>query len=745
MSVKLVLFSALITLSIIGAIGLYSVIYADLQSLDAQQQRLLPDISVFDETAMPLEVFEGTQQLKQFSSDDEVREFLLKIRSLDSYVNYDDFRSTEWDSDSSLMFASSGMRAQLQSSSPSFARDWSTSAGSGTPFFDTRVDEEAYSGDNPAFSSTNVQVTGVDEPDYIKTDGKYIYVLQDRTLRIIDAYPAETAKIISKTTLDIKQQELHNMFLNGYRLVIFYTSSNSEKRIEELDNPTRRDIVTHAMILDVSDPISPKILKDYEVDGDFHDARMIGDYVYFISTMRAHHNNPVMPYITVHGSSGVVLDPDVFYFDNYESDYKFNTITAINIFDENFVNAKTFLMGSTNTIYTSQDGLYITYKKSISSAHHEAIKKDRFFNTLVPLLSKSVQDKINEIRNDSLIDSSKKHTLVTDILVNAYDSIGYVDKKTLFSNIGEQLAIYDSKVQQDLKNTAIHKIRISEGSIEHQAQGGVPGWLLNQFSMDKYKDSFRVVTTYDHYDGNGLTTRYNAVYVMDDEQLDTIGNLDGIAPNENVFASRFMGEKLYLVTFERIDPFFVIDLSSDTPKILGELKIPGFSTYLHPFDENHIVGIGRDADNFGIQQSGVKIALFDVSDVKKPSVVDDVVIGNSRAAGSEALDDHKAFFLDTNRGILSIPIYDKTDTPSENNSQNTWNGFYVYGLDPQSGFDLEGKIKHSGSKYVHSQTGYRTFYIGDALYTASPSAIKINALDDIQNEINSIRFDYPLE
>ena len=132
--------------------------------------------------------------------------------------------------------------------------------------------------------------------------------------------------------------------------------------------------------------------------------------------------------------------------------------------------------------------------------------------------------------------------------------------------------------------------------------------------MDEKGDRFRVATTTEYYIQHEGTVRSNAVYVLD-EQLNIVGGLDEIAPDESIFSTRFMDDRLYMVTFQQIDPFFVIDLSTDQPKILGELKIPGFSNYLHPFDEEHIIGVGRDTkemDNGRVQQLGIKIALLDL-------------------------------------------------------------------------------------------------------------------------------------
>ena len=190
----------------------------------------------------------------------------------------------------------------------------------------------------------------------------------------------------------------------------------------------------------------------------------------------------------------------------------------------------------------------------------------------------------------------------------------------------------------------------------------------------------------------------NAVYVLD-ESLDIVGKLDRIAPDESIFSARFMGDRLYLVTFEQIDPFFVIDLSQDPPKILGELKIPGFSNYLHPYDDDHVIGVGRDteAKNGRVREHGIKLALFDVSNVNKPKVLDEIVIGN-RYSHSEALHNHKAFLFDKNKNVLSIPVehsrYEQIDSSITSSDRRFWYGFNVYGLDTADGFELKGEIKH---------------------------------------------------
>jgi len=324
------------------------------------------------------------------------------------------------------------------------------------------------------------------------------------------------------------------------------------------------------------------------------------------------------------------------------------------------------------------------------------------------------------------------------------------EKEKLFEKIREALNEYDIKIQEDSRKTIIHKISIDEDKIKYVAKGSVPGRLLNQFSMDENGDRFRVATTTEIYTQYKGTVRSNAVYILD-EQLNLVGGLDQIAPNESIFSARFIEDRLYLVTFQQIDPFFVIDLSSDTPKILGELKIPGFSNYLHPYDKEYIIGIGRDTkeiENGRVKQLGIKIALFNVVDVNNPIVADEVIIGDS-STHSESLNNHKAFFFDKTRGVLSIPISGDEESLNAISSSkmfapeyNRWNGFYVFDLDSSNGFNLKGTVRHSddNDSQYYGIGNARTFYIDDVLYTASDRYLKMNSFNNLE-EINAIKLE----
>lgn len=716
-----------ITIPIIIAISVI-VTAGIMYSIDFEQQPQISEIPVaeiiyVDKTAS--EFFEGTNNIKKISSHEDLKNILEASSPFERNFYDTTMPRAMMAVDDGFMAAES----EMVMDAPSASVSKSQSGGSD-------------------YSTTNVQVENVDEPDYLKNDSKYVYIVSQNTLSIIDAYPAESAKLILKIALDIESQYIQNMFLNDDRLVIFYNGQSDDEIIPQFDFVPRRSYssVTHALIVDVSDKENPTILKDYSIDGHFRDARMIGDYAYFVTNSNIDHQHPRLPIIME--DSVRIMTPEAFYFDNLEQFSNFNTLTAIDIFGDK-INSETFLMGYSGTFYVSEDNFYLTYQQSMPHGFYENSSRDRFFDVVVPLLPNDIQNEIKLIQKDSSINSSTQWVKISELMQKSYNGMDKKDKEELFEKIREALKEYDVKIQEETRKTIIHKISIDEDKIEYVAKGTVPGRLLNQFSMDESGDRFRVATTVEYYIQNQGTVRTNAVYILD-EQLNIVGGLDDIAPDESIFSAKFIGDRLYLVTFQQIDPFFVIDLSADTPKILGELKIPGFSNYLHPYDEEHIIGIGRDTkeiENGRVQQLGIKIALFNVADVNNPKVADDIIVGDS-STQSEALHNHKAFFFDKTKGVLSIPITgDAENLNGISNAKkiapdyNRWSGFYVFDLDKNDGFNLKGTITHSeeNSRY-YGMNNARTFYIEDVLYTASQGYLKMNFFNNLE-EINSIQLE----
>jgi hypothetical protein len=352
---------------------------------------------------------------------------------------------------------------------------------------------------------------------------------------------------------------------------------------------------------------------------------------------------------------------------------------------------------------------------------------------------------------------------------------------------------------RDRTNTLVYKFSLNEGDINYEARGRVPGRILNQFSMDENGTYFRIATTKGNM-WDEVNPSTNNVYVLN-AAMDRVGAIEDIAPGEKIYSTRFLGDRLYMVTFKKVDPLFVIDLSSPSnPKILGKLKIPGYSDYLHPFDENHIIGFGKEAidaekGNFAWYQ-GFKMALFDVSDVANPKQKFVELIGD-RGTESELLRNHKALLFDKEKELLAFPIMIKekvnpedlnceahrysdcpslcqkrcipsdcyedvggiavcTDdcdglgscmAPTYDRYETTFSGAVAYTLNATDGFVKRGDITHFTEEdllkmgdywpYRHENNIQRIIYMGDFLYTISQGRIKASTMADAQ-EVKAI-------
>ncbi|MEI7857837.1 MAG: beta-propeller domain-containing protein [Methanomicrobiales archaeon] len=597
-------------------------------------------------------------------------------------------------------------------------------------------------------SQTNVQVAGVDEPDFVKNDARYIYLISGSTLTIVDAYPASSASVLSRTELEDTPREI---FINSDRLVLLTTGTSdlTETELTQVTNTAakmavmprypyyRSAPVTHAIFYDMSDRAHPKVLKDYTIDGDYTDARMIGDTVYLLSRESVNpYNDPIIVPAVREGAKLVAI-PDVYYFDNPEQQYDFTTVTSFDLINGATKDAKTYLVGSGNTVYVSPDAMYVSYQK---------------YHNIYRTMRGGAEPAIGMVQGSGVSGGSAAPLSVSTILVE-FNTMNEADKQTAIAALksGEQEAI--SKREIDQTTTVIHKIGINNGAINYIAHGEVPGYLKNQFAMDEYDGNLRVATTSDIWTTKGQY-EYNNVFVLDGA-MKTIGTLTHIAEQEKIYSTRFIGDRLYMVTFKRVDPFFVIDLATPTsPKILGKLKIPGYSDYLHPYDKNLIIGIGKETgtnDWGGVSTQGLKLALFDVSDVEHPRQVGKVEIGDA-GSDSAALSDHKAFLFDKAKNLLVIParVVNQNavqDKKMSGDQPNIWYGAYVFGVNPDTGFVLRGTIEHGtgGNGYYwygsSANEVKRSLYIGDTLYTLSSAKILANSLNQINTTIATIKLD----
>lgn len=300
----------------------------------------------------------------------------------------------------------------------------------------------------------------------------------------------------------------------------------------------------------------------------------------------------------------------------------------------------------------------------------------------------------------------------------------YVSQSNMYLTIpNTSLWILPLEVGGTRDETFIYRVKLDEEKIVCEAEGAVSGYVLNQFSMDEYNGFFRIATTKWTNDGSK-----NNLYILN-MSLNIVGKLEGLAPGERIYSARFMGNRCYLVTFKQIDPFFVIDLSDPAePKVLGELKIPGFSGYLHPYDEDHIIGIGK-------QDTNLKLSLFNVTNVTAPTETAKFIL-QGEWSDSTALMDHKAFLFDKSKQLLALPVSISWIEMRGNEyyTKGFWQGAYVFDINLSDGFVLRGNVTHQENSENQWDSSYwvkRALYIEEVLYTLSDMKVKLNSLEDL--------------
>ena len=600
----------------------------------------------------------------------------------------------------------------------------------------------------PDYSETNIQVEGVDEADIVKTDGNYIYVLSGQKLSIIDAYPAGDAEIIHTIEFKDIPQEL---FINKDKLVVFGQSSyryepvplmEEEIAIGGYKGSYSYSPKTFIMVYDVTDRNDPELVRNVTLDGNYYDSRMIGDYVYIIANKNAHRNDPIIPRIYADGEERSACNcGEVGYFSIPDSSYMFTTILSVDTQDDKKeVTSDVYLMGYTQNLYVSQNNIYITSVKRMDYRKYQERMVEEVIKKLVPF---DVAVKI-----DNIMDSDKqfyeKWGEIEEIMQDYFNRMTMEEKERLTKEGEKEMEEFEKKIAKEMEKTIIHKISIDKSSIKYETKGEVPGYTLNQFSMDEHNGYFRVATT----TGNWRSENYNHLYVLDSD-LEIVGKVEDLAKGERIKSARFIGDRCYMVTFVQIDPLFVIDLSDpENPTVLGELKVSGYSSYLHPYDEDHLIGIGKETEEgkWGPIEIGVKLALFDVSDVSDPKQMSKYIIGGGWAS-TPVMYDHKAFLFDRDKDLLVIPAQVSGRTLG---FYTTWQGAYVFDLTLEDGFELKGTINHEETKeeyegedyyyrYRSSYSNYvkRSLYIDDVLYTISNNLVKMNELEDLE-EINKI-------
>jgi uncharacterized secreted protein with C-terminal beta-propeller domain len=314
------------------------------------------------------------------------------------------------------------------------------------------------------------------------------------------------------------------------------------------------------------------------------------------------------------------------------------------------------------------------------------------------------------------IDNEKKDPKTKAVLGGANDV--YCTKDSLYA----ARIVYNQSVLLNECKTEIYKFSLSNGDITFSNKGEVMGYAINQFSLDEHNGYLRIATT------QSRTSQGSNIFILD-KTLNIVGSIRNIAKNESIQSVRFSGDKGYVVTFEQIDPLFVIDLANPkSPKILGELKIPGFSSYLHMYSDNLLIGVGTNADLEG-RQNGLKISLFDISDSANPKELDSLVFSGYV---SPAQHQHKAFMISKSHGLFGIPVEKYVDPMDYEYSFLT---FRVEGnkLEIASRYINQKNVAADNARYSEGYDSYqwsvkRSIYIKDTLYLYSDLMLKAFSL-----------------
>ena len=569
----------------------------------------------------------------------------------------------------------------------------SSNSKSGTP-----APTSAQDGD---YSQTNVQVVGVDEGDVVKTDGQYLYIIRNQQeVKIVDAGNPTALKSVATLTFD-QGFSPSDLYIAGNRLVVIGNSweqSGGERRIMEEPSmekmmiwpgPWMQRSFTVVKIYNVSNAAEPSLLRTVSFEGNQISTRRIGNRLYVVTNKSPWYGGPIP---LMEAASEATLLPIV---KDSANDNKEEP--AVKCSD-------------------------VSILPHVPSPSYLIIG-------VVPL-------------NDA--DAEVERTAVLGNGENVYASLENLYVAATDWNYVWNLRAAESSQQQ----TRLYRFAFTEDGVSFQAQGRVPGRILNQFSMDEHENHFRIATTTDQtwsMDGKEQKPSMNNLYVVN-RDMETVGSITDIAPGERIYSTRFLGDRTYMVTFRTIDPLFVIDTSDPrNPEILGQLKIPGYSDYLHPYDANHILGFGKEAavskDGSMAWQQGMKVALFDVSDVANPVEMHHLVIGE-RGTDSPLLQNHRALLFEKNRDLLAFPLrvhkIMNPETyggdPASAYGEPIFQGAHIYTLDLESGFSLRGTVSQYSEDDWKKMGGYaygkdieRIVRIDDSLYTISQWGVKSSA------------------
>ena len=541
--------------------------------------------------------------------------------------------------------------------------------GAPAPMVDQGSWASAEANDYTTGSGTNVQVAGIDEGDVVKTDGANLYVARGRTVAVVTAQGADSHQIATIEVAGlvgageiITGPVMDMMIQDKTLIVLFHGFSDDVPGWSALggDYLSLQASSLKAAFYDISDPGHPRFLSQVSQSGTYVDSRLTDGMLYLVSRYSVYPEgaDPLQPVTYVPavdpGDGPITVDPGDITILPWADSASYSLVTAIDVASRT-VTSEQAVLGGADTIYMSPTNLYLA-----STRWSYAM----------------------------LNPSSSGQTTESRVTIPGFEN--YQDATT------------------NLVRVALDSGRLTVG-----ATAVVPGTLINQFALDEQDGYLRVVTT--RAGDNWVQTP--GLWVLS-SSLNLVGSLPELATKEQVQSVRFDGDTGYVVTFERVDPLFAIDLSDPAnPEVRSALKIPGFSSYLHPFGPGLLLGIGTDADTAG-RGTGLKLSMFDVSD---PYDVREVSTAHVDADSTDAAYDHKAAFVDLGNGLIGFPTMAYQDANGA--SQITW-AYQIYQW-TGTGFERQSTVTlfHSADGSFPGDTTTRAVLLSGTFYLLTSSTV----------------------
>jgi uncharacterized secreted protein with C-terminal beta-propeller domain len=527
------------------------------------------------------------------------------------------------------------------------------------------------------FSGTNVQEEGVDEPDIVKTDGNTLFAIANGNLNAVDVSDPKPRLL---DTIKLDPAMSHELLLHGDRLLVL---SRGGYWIEPMPAIAARfapyqPAQSTLSEINVSDPKRLRPVRTLTLDGSYVAARLVGSSVRIVASAQVPSKLPFE-------------QPTTGTKENLAATAKLNRAVV----------ASSRVTSWLPTYRIKRAGAKAGKPRPLVQCRH--VRRSPEFSGLGMLTVLTV-------------DLAKGLEPVDSIAVMTDGRIVYASPESLYvatERWADRPDPAKPQTEQEGVRTAIHKFDISDSQrTQYRGSGTVSGYLLSQWSLSEYKGVLRVVSTESPawWGAGGETESFLTTLRHQGGALVQAGRIGGLGKGERVYAVRMIGDTGYVVTFRQIDPLFTVDLSvPERPRVLGELKIPGYSAYLHPVGEDLLLGVGQDATEEG-RPTGTQLSLFDVSDLRKPTRLHTEHVG---LGWSEAESDHHAFLYWPRTGLVVIPFEQRA---------------VGYRVSRARGIDPAGRIEHEVGKLGYAPGVRRSMVVRDSVITVSDAGVKSSSL-----------------